>query len=85
MRDHASQFVVRRPAIALIALADQAETLERDAGQIDRLDRDSQAMHGGGVGSEAFDDADIDADGHGAGALRARALAELDKALAIEL
>lgn len=84
MRDQSIEFVLRRPPVALLAFADEPEPLQRNPGEINRLDFDQQTVNRSSVRQNEPNDADIHADGHGACALGGAFAARSDHPLAIE-
>lgn len=71
--------------IPLCAFADQPETLERDARQIDGFRRDIEPVHGCRVGDDHLDHSDIDPERHRARALLRPHLAVVDQLLPVEV
>lgn len=85
MADQALQFFIAGTAISLDALANQVKALEGEAGHINSLNRDSQAVNRCGMGEDELDRADVDAQRHGAGAFGGASPTEVDEELSIEL
>ena len=83
--EEAVQLVRGRATIPLCALADQAETLERDARQIDGFRRDVQAVHSRRMGDDHLDHADVDPERHRARTLLRTHLAVVDWLLPVEV
>jgi len=74
-----------RPPLPLRALADQTETLERDARQIDGFRRDVEAVHSRRMGDDHLDHADVDPESDRTGALLRAHLAVVDELLPVEV
>lgn len=83
-RGYAIAFVLRRASIALVVLSDQAEPLQCDAREIERLGRDRHAMDCRSMGQNRLDISDLHPESDRTCTLLCTVLAELDEALAIE-
>jgi hypothetical protein len=83
--DQARDLVLGRPAVTLAAVTHQAQALKRDAAEVDRFDLHRQAVHGGGVLDHELDEAHIDPDGCGPGALAHALTPKLNDPLAIKV
>ena len=81
--EEAVQLIDGRATIPLFAFADQPETLERDARQINEFRRNVEPVHGCRMGDDHLDHADIDAEGHRTGALISAHLAVVDQLLPV--
>lgn len=65
--DDAVEFVLRRTPVTLVALVDEVQPAQSDAGEVDLLHRDLDAVHGGSVHEDGGDIADVHSDGGGTG------------------
>jgi hypothetical protein len=76
---------VARPAVALIAFPNKAETSESNPGEVDRFSRNDDTVNGSSVGEDRLDVAEINPDGHRACALKCSLLSEFDKTFPIKV
>ena len=83
--EEAVQLIDGRATIPLCAFADQPETLERDARQINGFRRNVEPVHGCRVGDDHLDHPDIDPERHRARTLLRPHLAVVDKLLPVEV
>ncbi|MEL6799201.1 MAG: hypothetical protein AAFO80_04940 [Pseudomonadota bacterium] len=81
--EEAVQLIRGGAAVPLSAFADQAETFERHARQIDGFRRDVEPVHSRRMGDDHLDYAGIDAEGHRTGALIGAHLAVGDQLLSV--
>jgi len=83
-RNNAIELFLRRPAIALISLPDQAQARQGNACEDDWLHQERDTMHRSRVRKDRLDVSEINAQSDGACSLASSLLAKLDETLAIE-
>ena len=83
--EEAAEFSCRRASVALDTFTDETKPLQCNASQIDAFHADLQPMDGSGMGQDHLDDADVDAERHGPGALVCTFAAILDELVTIEV